>query len=79
MQEPVVGSSILTALVKYFEVAIKNAFPDLPDAPVVVTVSSNPKFGDYQCNSAMPIAQLLKAKGQYAYGICFLVSMLYHK
>lgn len=64
MKEPVVGSSILGALQKYFEVAIQRAYPDLSDAPVVVTVSGNSKFGDYQCNSAMPIAQLLKNKGQ---------------
>lgn len=63
MYEPVLGSSILAALVKYFEVAVQQAYPDLPDAPIVVTVSGNSKFGDYQCNSAMPIAQLLKAKG----------------
>ncbi|KAJ1529673.1 hypothetical protein ONE63_006430 [Megalurothrips usitatus] len=61
-QEPVAGSSILSALQKYFEAAINRAYPDLPDAPVVVAVSG--KFGDYQCNSAMPIAQLLKAKGE---------------
>lgn len=65
MHEPVIGSSILTALQKYFEVAIQRAYPDLPDAPVVVAVSGNAKFGDYQCNSAMPIAQLLKAKGLF--------------
>lgn len=26
----------------------------------VITISSSPKFGDYQCNSAMQIAQHLK-------------------
>lgn len=66
MHEPPLGSSILTALVKYFEVAVQRAYPELPDAPVVVSLSGNSKFGDYQCNSAMPITQLLKAKGEKA-------------
>lgn len=65
MHEPPVGSSLLNALVKYFEVAVQRAYPELPDAPVVVSLSGNSKFGDYQCNSAMPIAQLLKAKGWF--------------
>lgn len=55
--------SILNELEKVFEVAIASAYPDLEDASVAVTVSgNNPKFGDYQCNSAMSISQLLKAK-----------------
>lgn len=65
MVEPALGSSVLNALVKLFEVAVQRAYPQLPDAPVVISLSGNSKFGDYQCNSAMPIAQLLKAKGEY--------------
>ncbi|XP_063386598.1 arginine--tRNA ligase, cytoplasmic [Cydia fagiglandana] len=54
---------ILDELKNVFEIAITSAYPDLEDAPVVITLSgNNPKFGDYQCNSAMPISQLLKAK-----------------
>lgn len=54
---------ILDELRNVFEIAIMSAYPDLEDAPVVITLSgNNPKFGDYQCNSAMPISQLLKAK-----------------
>ncbi|XP_061718800.1 arginine--tRNA ligase, cytoplasmic [Cydia pomonella] len=54
---------ILDELRNVFEIAITSAYPDLEDAPVVITLSgNNPKFGDYQCNSAMPISQLLKAK-----------------
>ncbi|XP_053610780.1 arginine--tRNA ligase, cytoplasmic [Plodia interpunctella] len=54
---------ILDELKNVFEVAIVSAYPDLEDPPVVITLSgNNPKFGDYQCNSAMAISQLLKAK-----------------
>ena len=35
-------------------------FPDLPDAPVIVQASQGDKFGDYQCNSAMAINQVIK-------------------
>lgn len=54
---------LLDELKNIFEVAIASAYPDLKDPPVVITVSGNhPKFGDYQCNSAMAISQMLKAK-----------------
>lgn len=54
---------VLDELKNIFEVAIASAYPDLEDPPVVITVSgNNPKFGDYQCNSAMAISQMLKAK-----------------
>ncbi|XP_068617631.1 arginine--tRNA ligase, cytoplasmic [Battus philenor] len=52
---------ILDELKKVFEIAIRSAYPDLDDPPIVLTLSSNnPKFGDYQCNSALAITQLLK-------------------
>ncbi|XP_028178393.1 arginine--tRNA ligase, cytoplasmic [Ostrinia furnacalis] len=54
---------IVDELKNVFSLGILSAYPDLEDPPVVITLSSNnPKFGDYQCNSAMPISQLLKAK-----------------
>ncbi|CAH2093131.1 unnamed protein product [Euphydryas editha] len=54
---------ILDELKNVFEIAIMSAYPSLEDPPVVITVSgNNPKFGDYQCNSAMPISQILKSK-----------------
>lgn len=63
-QAPMDGSEPLQMQLQcVFSTAIRNAFPDLSDPPVVVAPSSVPKFGDYQCNSAMPIAQLLKSKG----------------
>ncbi|PFX13275.1 Arginine--tRNA ligase, cytoplasmic [Stylophora pistillata] len=46
-----------------FKKAIAQTFPDLPDAPVMVQASQGEKFGDYQCNSAMAINQILKSKG----------------
>ncbi|XP_075980334.1 arginine--tRNA ligase, cytoplasmic-like [Anticarsia gemmatalis] len=54
---------LVDELKNVFEVAIRSAYPNLDDPPVVISLSgSNPKFGDYQCNSAMAISQLLKAK-----------------
>ncbi|XP_026495942.1 arginine--tRNA ligase, cytoplasmic [Vanessa tameamea] len=54
---------ILDELKNVFESAIVSAYPSLENPPVVITLSgNNPKFGDYQCNSAMPISQILKSK-----------------
>lgn len=56
---------IQEVLYNVFSHAINAAFPDLPDAPVVIALAgNNPKFGDYQCNSAMPIANLYKQIGK---------------
>ena len=48
--------NILGIVSNVFEYAIKTAFPDIPDPPINVTVSTKIEFGDYQCNSAMAIA-----------------------
>lgn len=54
---------VIDELKNIFEVAITSAYPDLDNPPIVITLSgNNPKFGDYQCNSAMGISQLLKSK-----------------
>ncbi|XP_039340639.1 arginine--tRNA ligase, cytoplasmic-like [Mauremys reevesii] len=42
-----------------FRDAIKAAYPDLENPPLAVTPSQQPKFGDYQCNSAMSITKML--------------------
>jgi arginyl-tRNA synthetase len=55
--------SILNHLSEIFTTAIRCAYPSLPSAPIVITESTKANFGDYQCNSAMPICQLLKAEG----------------
>lgn len=44
--------------------AVEAAYPDLTDPPVDVSVATNPKFGDYQCNSALPLCKLLSTKGK---------------
>ena len=54
--------SIKDQLHEVFRVPIEAAFPDLKDPPVKITPSTKESFGDYQCNSAMAIAQWLKAK-----------------
>uniref|UniRef100_A0A6P7FYZ3 Probable arginine--tRNA ligase, cytoplasmic n=1 Tax=Diabrotica virgifera virgifera TaxID=50390 RepID=A0A6P7FYZ3_DIAVI len=57
--------SITDILTYIFSNAISTAFPDITDAPVVIALSgANPKFGDYQCNSAMPIANIYKQLGK---------------
>lgn len=54
--------SLLKHLNEVFTSAIQAAYPTLPNAPTVITESTKAAFGDYQCNSAMPISQLLKAQ-----------------
>ncbi|XP_066999324.2 arginine--tRNA ligase, cytoplasmic [Anabrus simplex] len=49
------------ALEKVFASAIEKAYPDVPDPPVIIAPS--PKFGDYQCNTALPLTHLLKGQG----------------
>nr|XP_061801768.1 arginine--tRNA ligase, cytoplasmic-like [Nerophis lumbriciformis] len=46
-----------------FSLAIRAACPELDSPPLSVTPNQQAKFGDYQCNSAMAMAQMLKAKG----------------
>ncbi|KAF7249021.1 Arginine--tRNA ligase, cytoplasmic [Varanus komodoensis] len=57
--------NINNRLQEIFAAAIKSAYPDLENPPLAVTPSQQPRFGDYQCNSAMSISQiLLKTKEQ---------------
>lgn len=57
--------NINSRLQEIFGAAIQAAYPELENPPLVVTPSQQPKFGDYQCNSAMGITQiLLKTKEQ---------------
>nr|XP_020139276.1 arginine--tRNA ligase, cytoplasmic [Microcebus murinus] len=56
--------NINSRLQEVFGCAIKAAYPDLENPPLIVTPSQQPKFGDYQCNSAMGISQMFKAKEQ---------------
>ncbi|XP_073335980.1 arginine--tRNA ligase, cytoplasmic [Pagrus major] len=50
-------------LQEIFGDAIRAACPELDNPPLVVAPNQQAKFGDYQCNSAMAMAQMLKAKG----------------
>lgn len=50
-------------LQQIFGEAISSAYPDLENPPLAVTPSQQAKFGDYQCNSAMAMSQMMKAKG----------------
>eukprot|EP00095_Tigriopus_kingsejongensis_P010442 maker-scaffold294_size218657-snap-gene-1.25 protein:Tk10442 transcript:maker-scaffold294_size218657-snap-gene-1.25-mRNA-1 annotation:"arginyl-trna synthetase" len=51
--------SILNTLIEYFEDAIARAFPDIPEPPCPVSVST--KAGDYQFNGALAIVGILKS------------------
>ena len=59
--------SIQEELTALFRKAVEAAFPDVPDVNVPVVPS--PKFGDYQCNAAMQLSQLLKGQGIVILGI----------
>lgn len=51
-------------LQQVFGEAISTAYPYLENPPLAVTPNQQAKFGDYQCNSAMAMSQMMKAKGQ---------------
>ncbi|XP_071492205.1 arginine--tRNA ligase, cytoplasmic-like [Diadema antillarum] len=57
------AGNVCDKLMQIFRTALRVAYPALPTAPVTVQPSQQEKFGDYQCNSAMAIAQQLKAQG----------------
>ncbi|XP_051869969.1 arginine--tRNA ligase, cytoplasmic [Pristis pectinata] len=66
-EESKAGTSMINVnqrLQNIFRIAIKLAYPHLENPPLAVTPSQSSKFGDYQCNSAMAISQILKAKGE---------------
>lgn len=56
--------NINVQLQEIFGRAIRASYPELVNAPLAVTPSQQPKFGDYQCNSAMAMTQMLKARGE---------------
>ena len=53
--------SVRAELTDLFKAALKIAYPELSEAPVV-TPCNNAKFGDYQCNNAMALFGKLKGK-----------------
>ncbi|XDV39164.1 hypothetical protein PO909_008440 [Leuciscus waleckii] len=56
--------NINQCLQQIFGKAISIAYPDLENPPLSVSPNQQAKFGDYQCNSAMAMSQMMKAKGQ---------------
>ncbi|KAL6470356.1 hypothetical protein MHYP_G00214750, partial [Metynnis hypsauchen] len=56
-------TNINQRLQEIFGDAITVSYPDLENPPLAVTPNQQAKFGDYQCNSAMAMAQMMKAKG----------------
>lgn len=70
-------ASILDSLVSLFTVAIAGAFPNVPfiKAAVNPTSPKQEKFGDYQCNSSMQIAGMLKGNS-YRKNLFFLSSKM---
>ncbi|RZC36184.1 arginine--tRNA ligase, cytoplasmic [Asbolus verrucosus] len=63
--DPTRMQNILEILEEIFTQAIASACPDITDAPVVITLTgNNPKFGDYQCNSAMQLSNIYKQLGK---------------
>lgn len=51
-------TNINQRLQQVFGRAIRTSFPELDNPPLAVTPNQQAKFGDYQCNSAMAIAQV---------------------
>ena len=60
------SKSIIDYIQSIFDVAIASAFPDLPlvKSPIIPVQPKMEKFGDYQCNAALPIASIFKEKGE---------------
>lgn len=63
MEEKANSKKVMTncqfTLHELFGKAIRATFPNVPEAPVIVQPSQGEKFGDYQCNSAMAINQVM--------------------
>lgn len=58
--------SITDHLVSVFTAAISLAFPSIPNLPTaIIAPSSNPKFGDYQCNSAMALVKIFRDSEEF--------------
>lgn len=70
--------NINSRLQEVFGCAIKAAYPDLENPPLIVTPSQQPKFGDYQCNSAMGISQVIVLLQSILSGLIFLSINCHH-
>lgn len=56
--------SINQRLQEIFGEAIQAVNLDVDNPPLSITPNTQPKFGDYQCNSAMAIAQVRLSREQ---------------
>lgn len=52
--------TIIDMLIEHFNIAFKKAFPEAEAIDMELTISTQEKFGHYQCNSAMKLASNLK-------------------
>ena len=53
--------NIILHLLEQFKTAVAAAFPELKDESIEIFQSSQEKFGDYQFNSSMKLAKILKS------------------
>ncbi|VDK80034.1 unnamed protein product [Onchocerca ochengi] len=58
------GSSLLCMLRALFLESVSKLYPEMSNSSIVITETQQVKFGDYQFNSSMSIAQRLKQNGQ---------------
>lgn len=59
-----------------FKAAIKAAYPDLENPPLAVTPSQQSRFGDYQCNSAMSISQVIDSMYTFHRSLLLLLKQI---
>lgn len=59
-------NSIQNILDEVFGGAIRTAFPDVVDPPIVISLSTRGQV-DYQCNSAMQLVNTLKQLGMLVF------------
>lgn len=50
--------NISQRLQEIFGLAIRTSYPELENPPLALAPNQQAKFGDYQCNSAMAMAQV---------------------
>ncbi|XP_065556238.1 arginine--tRNA ligase, cytoplasmic-like [Artemia franciscana] len=55
--------SIIGELKNIFKKSLIKSYPESSDFNIEVVISSQPKYGDYQCNSAMALSKILKESG----------------
>lgn len=69
--------SIYATLKNMFRRAIMAAYPNAIKSPILVTTKNNSHFGDYYCNSALPLLQELSLLGKKFFSILFYKMDIY--